>query len=68
MKSRILTALALLLGSATLAYGHDLFVKMDNTTVAIAIGHKDIARFSNRHIGRTIEMRLIRSTFAARSQ
>ena len=30
MKGRILLALALLVGSATLAYGHDLFVKMDS--------------------------------------
>jgi hypothetical protein len=43
MKSRVLLALALLVGSATLAYGHDLFVKMDsyfvepNSTVTIPV-------------------------------
>lgn len=43
MKSRILTALALLVGSTTLAYGHDLFVKMNdyfvepNSTITIPV-------------------------------
>jgi len=30
MKGRILLILALLVGTATLAYGHDLFVKMSS--------------------------------------
>lgn len=43
MKGRILIALALLFGSATLAYGHDLFVKMNdyfvepNSTITIPV-------------------------------
>lgn len=43
MKIRIFTAISLLLGSATLAYGHDLFIKMDsyfvepNSTITVPV-------------------------------